>query len=362
MHVTRVQLTNWKNFPHADVRLQQRTFFPGSNAVGKSSLLDAFCFLHDVADHGVTHAVQRRGGLTQLRSLSAPRDAAIRLAVTIDDTWDYELELAAGKGFPVLVSRECVRKNGTVLLDRPDAADAQDRQRRTQTALEQVSANQDFRILATFFKSIVHRRILPQAVRDPHSFSPVPVTNDPFGRDFVRQIWQTPRRTREARLRRIEKALQTAIPTLSGLSIALDAGQPHLLVSFQHWRPGAMQDERSMSDGTLRLTALFWTLLEKGGPILWEEPELSLHEDIVCQLPGLFAMVSRGRQGRQVLVTTHSYALLSDPGIQPEEVLKLIPGQNGTSILPVSEDAARLMQHWKSAAVAVLPEISLNMD
>ena len=214
--------------------------------------------------------------------------------------------------------------------------------------------------IANFFRSIEYRHILPQAVRDPQGFSAVPVMNDPYGRDIVRQIWATPHKTREARLRRIDKALQIAVPTLTELKVEMDEnlGQPHLRAKFQHWRPnGAIQDESSFSDGTLRLIALFWMLLEKGGPLLLEEPELSLNEEIVRQLPTLFARLIRGKQGRQVLISTHSYALLDDPGIQSEEVLKLEPGKGGTVMRPLSDDAAKLMENGLSAAAAVLPEI-----
>ena len=360
MRVTRVQLKNWKNFQDVDVTLHSRMFFVGVNAAGKSNFLDAFRFIRDVVEHGVGKAVQGRGGLTKLRCLYVRQEPDIRLAFTIDDVWEYELELTNSKQFPVEIKKECVRKDGTSILNRPDEADEKDIQRKTQTALEQVSANQDFRDIANFFRSIEYRHILPQAVRDPQGFSAVPVMNDPYGRDIVRQIWATPPRTREARLRRIDEALKIAVPTLTELKVEMDEnrGQPHLRAKFQHWRPnGAIQNESSFSDGTLRLIVLFWMLLEKGGPLLLEEPELSLNEEIVRQLPTLFARIIRGKQGRQVLISTHSYALLDDPGIQPEELLKLEPGNGGTVICPPSDDGTKLMENGLSAAEVVLPEI-----
>ncbi len=363
MRVSRIQLKNWKNFKEVDVRLNARTFLVGVNAAGKSNFLDAFRFMRDVVEHGVGKAVQARGGMKKLRCLYARQEPDIRLAFTIDNTWEYEIELISDKTFPVLIKRESVLKNGEVILERPDRADTKDRQRATQTALEQVSANEAFRDIANFFRSIEYRHILPQVVRDPQGFSAAPVVNDPYGRDIVRHIWATPKKTREARLRRIDKALQIAVPTLSKLRVEMDEsrGQPHLRAKFQHWRSnGAIQDESSFSDGTLRLIALFWMFLENGGPLLLEEPELSLNEEIVRRLPGLFARLVRGKQGRQVLISTHSYALLEDPGIQPEEILKLESGQDGTIIQGPSDDAQKLMENGLSAAEAVLPEIRQN--
>lgn len=361
MRVTRIQLKNWKNFKDVDVDLQPRTFLVGVNAAGKSNFLDAFRFMRDVVEHGVGKAILQRGGLKKLRCLYARQEPDIRLEFTIDNSWKYELELTSDKNFPVLIKKEFVQENGKIILMRPDKADEEDIARKTQTALEQVSANQDFREIADFFRSIEYRHILPQVVRDPQGFSAAPVVDDPYGRDIVRQIWATQHQTRAARLRRIDEALQKAVPTLSELKVEMDEkrGQPHLRAKFQHWRPnGAIQDESSFSDGTLRLIALFWMLLEKGlGPLLLEEPELSLNEEIVRLLPSLFVQLVRGKQARQVLISTHSYALLEDPGIQPEEILILEPGKSGTIVHHPEDEALQLMNNGLSAAEAVLPEI-----
>jgi predicted ATPase len=47
----------------------------------------------------------------------------------------------------------------------------------------------------------------------------------------------------------------------------------------------------------------------------------------VKNIAAMMAKASR-RSGRQVFITTHSYDLLSDPGIAPEETLELIPSKN----------------------------------
>jgi hypothetical protein len=64
-----------------------------------------------------------------------------------------------------------------------------------------------------------------------------------------------------------------------------------------------------------------------------------------------------GRQGRQVLITTHSEELLTDPGIAPEEVLLLQPGKDGTEARLASLDAdiQALCRAGLSMADAALP-------
>lgn len=75
MRVTRIRLKNWKNFQNVDVPLGPRTFLIGTNATGKSNFLDALRFIGDLAEHGVSKAVQRRGGLTELRCLYARKES-----------------------------------------------------------------------------------------------------------------------------------------------------------------------------------------------------------------------------------------------------------------------------------------------
>lgn len=85
--------------------------------------------------------------------------------------------------------------------------------------------------------------------------------------------------------------------------------------------------------GRLRLIGLLWSLVEvgrKGAPVLLEEPELSLHPAVVSLLPRVLTGARRG-SGAQVLLTTHSPALLQDEGIRPDEVLVLTVNPDGTT-------------------------------
>jgi predicted ATPase len=106
----------------------------------------------------------------------------------------------------------------------------------------------------------------------------------------------------------------------------------HLKGRYEHWRAtGAWQTEDQFSDGTLRLMGLLWALMESGGALLLEEPELSLHPAVVQHLPSVFSRVAR-RSGRQIIVTTHSEALLSDRGVALDEVHLLASAHEGTQV------------------------------
>ena len=64
---------------------------------------------------------------------------------------------------------------------------------------------------------------------------------------------------------------------------------------------------------------MLWVLLDGVGPLLLEEPELSLHAGVVRHIPPMMARLGR-KTGRQIILSTHSYDLLSDEGIASEEV------------------------------------------
>lgn len=358
-----VRLSNWKNFPEVDQPLQSRVFLVGPNASGKSNFLDAFRFLRDVASvgGGFQSAVNRRKGVSGIRCLSARRHPNVVLDVTVGnderpDQWRYRLEFTQDNNQVPRVKHERVWRDGEGILARPLPEDEEDAERLTQTYLEQVNTNREFREVHEFLGALRYLHVVPQLVREPDRS--VGRSNDPYGGDFLEQIALTQDRTQKSRLERIRKALLVAVPQLLEIQLDRDErGTPHLRGRYEHWRPqGAWQSEDQFSDGTLRLLGILWALLDGWGPLLLEEPELSLHPDVVRILPQLFARLER-RSKRQVLVTTHSPDLLADTGIGLDEVLLLVPGPEGTEVRAAStiQEVPDLLKGGLSLAEAILP-------
>ena len=334
---TKLRLKNWKNFKSVEVDLNNRMFLVGPNASGKSNLLDVFRFLRDLASlgGGFGEAVHRRSGVNSIRCLAARRYPDVEIGVELHGVeghrWKYELAFHQDNRRRPMVRKERILRDGEAIIDRPDAEDSKDTQRLTQTYLEQVNVNQPFRELVVFFASIRYLHIVPQILREPDRSKGR--SNDPFGGDFLEQIAKTPKRTLTARMKRIQKALRVAVPQLAEIDLTRDErGTPHLRGKYQHWRPqGAWQNEEQFSDGTLRLTGLLWAAMETGGPLLLEEPELSLHPEIVRVLPQMLARVQH-RTGRQIFMSTHSPDLLRDEGIGLDETLLFLPKKEGTEV------------------------------
>jgi predicted ATPase len=335
---SRVRLSNWRNFRSVDVALRDRMFVVGPNASGKTNFLDAFRFLHDIAAHGgsLARALETRGDLAHLRSLHARRDSRVSIAVVLDvagEQWTYELELEGTKTKATRIVREAVSRGSLRILVRPTDEDKTDSRLLEQTHLEQLTQNAKFRVVADALTQITTTHVVPQIVRGSRRGNGASA-QDSAGSDFVDQLARLGERKQKQALARIEKQLKIAVPQFSALRIERDKlGVPHLEAKYEHWRPGGVwQNERDFSDGTLRLVGLLWAIQQGEGLLILEEPELSLHREIIRQLPRVFAQAAQ-RTERQVFVSTHAEEMLSDTGVDPTEVLLLRPSGEETKVV-----------------------------
>lgn len=372
MLITRLQLKNWRNFVSVDVPMRERVYLIGANASGKSNLLDALRFLRDIArpdGGGFQKAVKDRGGVPKIRCLAARRDPRVMIEVEIAEAagqparWLYRLEFKSeGKGLQraVVEAEQIENLESGFKHARPTDEDRRDPERLTQTALEQISANKDFREIADFFSTITYLHLVPQLLKYAEQMGGYRLESDPFGQGFLERVASTSRKTREARLRKIEVALRACVPNMRNLQFDVDdKGKPHLQALYEHWRPDAgVQREEQFSDGTLRLLGIMWSLLDGDTLLLLEEPELSLNEEVVRRIPALIWKMQRSaKHKRQVLISTHSEALLSDKSIDPREVLRLQPSENGTQIFTATPQEAGLVAAGYSVAEVLLPKV-----
>ncbi len=371
MFFTHLKLKNWRNFKSVDIPMREHTYLIGPNASGKSNLLDVFRFLRDVSKAnggGLQKALHDRGGISKLRCLHARKNPEVHVEVELKNTtedefptWRYVLAFKSepsGKHRTLITSEE-VWRGGEKILSRPDETDKKDSERLTQTALEQIQANAGFRDLAGYFSDTVYLHLVPQLLKFGEQIGGNRLEDDPFGQGFLERIRKTPQGFRDTRLKRIEAALQRAVPQFRELHFKVDdqTGASHLEATYVHFRPNAgRQREEQFSDGTLRLIALLWVLQESDSLLLLEEPELSLNNGIVAQIPRMFHRIQRDRKkrARQILVSTHSEALLSNTGIDPNSVLILELASEGTVIRTVTEEEGRLLEDGFTAAEVLL--------
>ncbi|MGE3550965.1 MAG: AAA family ATPase, partial [Geobacter sp.] len=254
MLITRLKLKNWRNFKKVDVALRDRVYIIGPNASGKSNFLDILRFLRDIAKPeggGLQKAVKDRGGITKLRCLLARKDPEVSIEVEIAERvdtaplWRYILAFSSeGTGRQrVVVKKEEVIDliSGKALFTRPDDEDKRDTERLTQTFLEQISANKDFRAVSEFFSNVTYLHLVPQLLKHADLLGGYRLEDDPFGQAFLERIAKTPEKTQNARLAKIGEVLKVCVPNMCNLKFIRDkiTGTPHLEALYEHWRPDA---------------------------------------------------------------------------------------------------------------------------
>lgn len=379
MLISKIELSNWKNFQHSEVDFSERSFIVGANASGKSNMLDALRFLHDLVRQGggLQSAVAIRGGITKIRCLAARTNNNVAMTVYVKDSitdvsakWKYHLCFKhTGGGInksEVTIVSESVSKpvdNDKVILDRTEQSEGEDSETLKYTHLQQPNANGQFRELKDFFQTIEYMNVVPQLVREPATISLTADKEDYFGRNFLERISKLNQRVRDSYFRRINDVLKIAVPQLEELSFVKDnMGVPHLEARYKHWRAkGSKQQESQFSDGTLRLIGFLFALLDCKGVILLEEPEINLHSAIVGQIPEFISKLQRSKKElSQVIITTHSYDILSNQGIGSHELVVLTPTHEGTEVNngALMDEVKRLLGVGLSPADAVMNRTS----
>ena len=176
---------------------------------------------------------------------------------------------------------------------------------------------------------------------------------DIYGRNFIERIGRTSMKVREKYLNQISSSMKGAIWHFESLMLEQDKNSWvfHLVARFKNWRDSsAKHNEFFLSDWTIRLIWILWTLLEKkDGILLIDEPEVSLHTAIIRALPRIIAEIQL-KSNIQVIVTTHSYEFISkDAWIESNNIFIVAPDEKGESSviwLDKRNDAKELLASW----------------
>jgi predicted ATPase len=211
--------------------------------------------------------------------------------------------------------------------------------------------------MVRFLEDVKYTHLVPQFLKHPEAFNGN-LPEDPFGKDFLKTLGSASDPLKYQWLEKINEILRMALPQPVNLKYDDQKSQPHLVVTYNHSNGGITQDETDLSDGTLRLLGLLWSILDGKGLLLLEEPELSLHTSVIEKLAGLFYSIQCfTNQPRQLIITTHSAELLSDRSISLSQILLLrVEGDNTIAEMADDKEAiADLLEGGLNPAEAVLP-------
>lgn len=364
----------------------------GKNGAGKSTLFDAFGFLADALKHGVEEAcdMRGRGGFNKIRTLgqtgpiafevyyrehSKARLITYALLIDVDDTDRpyvcYEgllqkrigqrhnvpfpfLYLEAGKGH-VWTGDEKVAEvpdNGSDSYDFKDfiLSSEEDSEALKEAELVELQDNRKLGV-ATLGSLQQHPRISKfrhfienwyLSYLTPNAMRALPLAGPQrhlsASGDNLGNVVQFMEREHPKKFREILDRIAEKIPGIDKIGTTITQDN-RLLLRFNDKGFKDPFYAQQMSYGTLKVFA-YLLLLEDPAPFPFmciEEPENSLHHELVEILAGEFrAHATRRQGGSQIFVTTHQPNFLD--GLLPEEIWVLDKGKEGCSTIRRASD------------------------
>jgi len=376
---------NYRSINSLRVPLGPLNLITGPNGSGKSNLYRALRLLAEIAQGGIVGALAREGGLAscfwagpeevsrRMRSGEVPVQATVRkgaMRLRLGFAGE-DLGYAVSLGYPSPsssafsldpeIKRECIWagpfcRPASLLVDRTNALVKvrQDRQ------WDIVSAQAD--PFESMFAHVGHLRDCPEAIRLRETLRGWRFY-DHFRSDAEAPARHPQLGTRTTVLHHDGRDLAAALQTIieigdrQALSNAVAdafpggevgiAAQPgaRFIVEFRQHGLLRPLSAAELSDGTLRYLLLVAALLTPRPPALMvlNEPETSLHPDL---LPALGRLIAAASRHTQIWVISHSSrlvaALQDDPRCNTVQLEKEL-GQTGISGLPEFDQPA---WHW----------------
>lgn len=376
-----IQLHNWKSFADAKLFIEPLTFVIGTNASGKSNILDAFYFLSCLSQGASVDECARRirGGqewITRLGENSFSLEIKVHQEQSNIDYY-YEIEIGR-EDEKFVVKSESLQRNGKVaknylyqtvpdreqmLLPVTTYTGKKDNRRRwdlykeksvlSQFALQKIQkdVSEGVAFVQEKLRQIFFLDPMPQHMRDYSSLSK---TLKEDASNIAGVIAALDTQEKELVLKRLtefvrplpERDIQKVWTETVGMF-----GKDAMLYCLEEWTNGKAitLDARGMSDGTLRFVAIVAAMLTipKGTLLMIEEVDNGLHPSRAKEL--IKALSVLGEEcGLDVLCTTHNPVLIDNLGgelIQNISFVKrdLTTGCSTISLLEDKENLARLM-------------------
>jgi len=341
----------FRRLAEVDLELRPLTVLIGANGVGKSSLLDALSILANSAQGGLGAAVSEMGGLAAMITYDRASEVSFGISMTVPgyEPLDYSLSLQP-QGAAYLIDRETLQQRrkgyphpflhidsrGTDIkyfeVDQGKLVRPNWEHNPLESSLSQVPklfrAPEEFRhrLASSTFYHVLN--VEPRSpVRLPQTMRPAPLPGR-NGEDLVPLLYYL-REAEPDRFEAVEDSLKAAFPGFKRLDFPPVAAGT-LAMTWRDDRFSKPLYMHQVSEGMLRFVWLA-TLLQSPGLTaltLLDEPEVSLHPELLSLLAGL---LREAAQRTQIVVATHSDRLIRF--LKPNEVAVMDTAEDGTSTL-----------------------------
>ncbi len=347
----RVELRNWRSIQSQALELGPVNIFIGPNAAGKSSVIDALRFLTDTVRSDLESALARRGGLENIRFRGAEPDAPVTISIECSAPGagaphnllnvEYQISIALEGHRPVVVKEElrdrsqrdeCDASKGLCFLSRSGKGLAFRDGRREGLEFDTGTSGVLALQALGFLLALPQIRALRGAIESWVFLNtdPSPLRQPQQSEDTVANVlWTLRMKGKEEKVERILENLRALLSHIGDVQTTLElSGFVMLRLVEQPF--GTSFDVLALSDGTLRLLALLTALetMPEDSLLCVEEPECGLHPLILGPLLNIIREYC-GNSTRQVLLTTHSPALINVA--RPDEVIVVVRNPAGAS-------------------------------
>lgn len=354
---SRLQVEGFRHLRNLDLSLAPLNVLIGANGVGKTSVLEVMNLLAASADGHLQEVISEAGGPSSL--ITHDRKEPMRLALSMPmagaDPVEYELSLqpgALGYGLPQERLTQRRGANAEVPFKYIDSQgsdiryfDVETRKllrptwahKPLETSLSQVPKMfrepEHFRqVLAS--STLYHALdVSPRApVRLPQPMRPAPMPGRD-GEDLVSCLYFL-RETARDRFEAVEDALRVAFPNFERMDFPpVAAGSLIMAWKERHYTQPLYAHQ--LSEGTLRFLWLVTLLQSPGLPAvtLIDEPEVSLHPEMLRLLSGLFREAAARTQ---LVVATHSERMVRF--LDTSELLVCDLDESGSTVVTRAND------------------------
>jgi|CXWL01.1.fsa_nt_gi predicted ATPase len=361
MSIDSIQIRHYKSLGDVYLgNLQPITILVGTNATGKSNVIDALRFLRDAAVDGLDHAISSRSGIEIIRQYSPTRPYNISMHVEftqpvlgLNVSGYYDMTIGSAGGGNYRVEREeAMWHEEEYGLDAVQNAEARLLKRRFTRTVDgkvlfeneepdevppdELFLGQRYELdeLTKLFARMRFSALYPNTLRLPNR----PDTDRRLkesGENWasvLKAMRQAPR-GRQA-FQSIVEMMKVVLPTLVEVKVKGVGGYlvPQFLVKDSEDGREHPFDPVQLSDGTLRVFGMLLALYQvPPSPFLAiEEPEQSINPAVLAMLAEAFKDVSRKTQ---LFVTSHSPHLIDH--FEPEQIRVVTMTEGETHVAPV---------------------------
>ncbi|ARV60214.1 ATPase [Nostocales cyanobacterium HT-58-2] len=392
-------LENWKSFRYAELPIDPLTVLIGTNASGKSNVIEALDFLQrivrgenlEVALAGEKMLPSIRGGV-EWAALKKETQFTLKVLIQGEDDkteyW-YVINIQTQPVFKVIEEYISYQKNGDDCKSTLETYTIKNSHFITKTGLKEIGdpipiqefdlskirhsweefenalnervklRNQFKTFVINALESILILNPIPSKMRDYSRLSDTLESDASNIAGVLAALPDDQKAEVEATISAYAKNLPEGDIQRIWAEKVGRFGTDAMLYCQEQWKPGQITeiDARSMSDGTLRFIAILTALLTRpeGSQIVIEEIDNGLHPSRAELLVRMLREIGEKRK-IDILITTHNPALLDTlgPEIVPFVVVAHRDSDTGESKLTLLEDIETLPKLLASGTLGKL--------